>query len=428
MELASLEDLFIGAALFDANGNLVAQSPGPGRPGHNDASRKQAAYPSIASPDTLNVELTDIHPETGDATVNFSRQLRNNRNNKDGAVLIQASTAFFQNIYNSVELGNGGSVTLMSHNGVMLVRGPPLVNSIGQSFFNTPLFQKHLPVEKRGVFETTSPVDGVERIYGYTSVDPFPLVVIVGRDKSVALTFWKERMLAAMFFLVLVSATAIFLIWRVTRDTRRQNNLIARLEASEQRLAKSANYFKSILNTLATPVWVVDECRRIVLLNKSFASFLGRSSEELTGQPESNALNSSFRADRENANREATGPESTAAVEAEIQDRTGTARTVIHATTKLHNENGQTQLVNVLTDITEWKQAEKQVAYMVDFDLVTALPNQNQFHRIVSEQIAATVAGSVLPFWLFRSKGCRKSSTSPDMRHATRPCAMPQTS
>jgi diguanylate cyclase (GGDEF)-like protein len=396
MELASLEDLFIGAFLFDANGNLVAQSPSPGHPGKDDASRKQAAYPSIASPATLNVELTDIHPETGNATVNFSRQLRNSRNSSDGAVLIQANTAFFQNIYNSVELGKGGSVTLMSHDGVMLVRGPPLLNSIGRSFSTTPLFQRYLPAGKRGVFETRSPVDGVERIYGYASVEPFPLVVIVGRDKSVALAFWNERMFAAIFFLALVSATAIILTWRVTRDTRRQNTLIARLEASEQRLAKSANYFKSILNTLATPVWVVDECRKIVLLNKSFANFLGRSSADLTGQPESDALNSSFRDDRESTNRDAAGTEATAVVEAEMQDGTGTARTVIHATTKLHNENGHTQLVNVLTDITEWKQAEMRVAYMVDFDLVTALPNQNQFHRIVSDQIAATAAGSRL--------------------------------
>lgn len=393
MELAPLEDFFIGAYLFQENGNLVAQRPKP-RNQFNNTGRKLPAYPSIASPAKLNVELIDADPETGSATVNFSRQLINGSNHKDGAVLIQTTTAFFQNIYNSVELGKGGSVTLMSHNGVMLVRGPTLLASIGQSFFQTPLFQRYLPAAKHGGFEARSPIDGVERIYGYASVDPFPVVVIVGRDRSVALAFWQERMRAAVFFLMLISVTTIFLAWRVARDSRRQNMLISKLEASEQRLAGSAHYFRSILNTLATPVWVVDECRKIVLLNKSFARFLGRSNEDFTGKFEDEALASSLKANRKVASADAAGQRSADIVETEMQDGTGTTRTVIHAMTRLDSETGHTQLVNVLTDITEWKRAEMRVAYMVDFDLVTALPNQNQFHRVVSEQISAAVSGN----------------------------------
>jgi diguanylate cyclase (GGDEF)-like protein/PAS domain S-box-containing protein len=394
MELASLEDFFIGAYLFGENGTLLAQSPGPGLRDNDDAGRKTAAYPSIASADALNVALTGLNAETANATVNFSRQLLDSQHRKDGAILIQTSTAFFQNIYNAVDLGKGGSITLMGHDGVMLVRGPTLLNSIGRSFSQTPLFQRYLPAARRGVIEANSPVDGVERIYAYASVDPYPLVVIAGRDKSVALAFWKERLLAAVFFLVLVSATAIVLAWRVARDARRQHSLIAKLEASEYRLAKNANYFKSILNTLATPVWVVDESKKIVLLNKSLADFLGRRNEDLTGQTEADAFNSPLEANRKNVHVDAAGAGSTGVVETEMQDRTGTARTVIHATTRLHNENGHTQLVNVLTDITEWKKAEMRAAYMADFDLVTALPNQNQFRRIVSEELSGTGAGA----------------------------------
>jgi len=269
-----------------------------------------------------------------------------------------------------------------------------LLNSIGHSFIKTPLFQTYLPAARRGVIEANSPVDGVERIYAYASVDPYPLVVIAGRDRSVALAFWKERLLAAIFFLVLVAITAIVLAWRVVRDARRQHGLIARLEASEYRLAKNANYFKSILNTLATPVWVVDESRKIVLLNKSLADFLGRRNEDLTGQMEAAAFNPPLDVNRKHAHVDTAGATATGIVETEMQDGTGAARTVIHATTRLHNENGQTQLVNVLTDITEWKQAEMRAAYMADFDLVTALPNRNQFRRIVSEQLSAAVAGT----------------------------------
>lgn len=393
MELASVENFFLGAYLYAEDGTLAAQRPGPGDAMTRRAGMKAPAYPSGQSRSRLNVELSDVDPANGSAAVNFSRPLLDRSGASHGAVLLQTSTGFFQNIYNSVDLGKGGSVTLMSHDGVMLVRGPTLINAIGRSFLQTPLFQTYLPASQRGVFEAISPVDGVERLYGYASVDPFPLVVIVGRDRSVALAFWRERMRATVFFLLLISATTIFLAWRVARDSTRQNTLIARLEKSERKLSDSAGYFKSILNTLATPVWVVNESRQIVLINRAFADFLGRGNEDLTGQPESRVLAPDAAGDRQDSRPE-PGAAAPGVVEADMQDGSGKTRTVIHATSKLDIDNGDSQIVNVLTDITEWKQAEMRIAYLVDFDLMTALPNQNQFHRIVSEQIANPVGGN----------------------------------
>nr|WP_314630379.1 EAL domain-containing protein [uncultured Noviherbaspirillum sp.] len=394
MELASLDDFFIGAYLFNESGAPVAASPGPGQVLNEYAGRKTPRFPSFQSAATLGVELTDIHPATGNATVNFSRALLDAKGASSGAVLIQTTTAFFQNIYNSVDLGQGGSVTLMGHDGVMLVRGPTLENAIGRSFADTPLFKQYLPAAKRGVFEAKSPIDGVQRIYGYASVEPFPMVVIIGRDKSVALGFWQERLRVAVFFLLLVSATTIFLVWRVARDRARQAALIARLEKSEKGMTESATYLKGILNTLATPVWVVDELRKIVLLNQAFADFLGRKSADLAGQPESATLAAAERTPH--ADKLGAG-----VVEAEMQDGTGATRTVIHATSVLATDNGKTQRVNVLTDITAWKQAEMRIAYMVDFDLVTALPNRAQFRRTLAQHIAGAGAESAEGFAIF---------------------------
>lgn len=394
MQLVTLEDFFMGGYLFNADGVLVARNLAVNPANKEQGNRKLPAYPSAASPTGLTVELSDVDPGTGQATVNFSRQLMDERHQKTGAALVQAGTGFFQNIYNSVDLGKGGSVTLMGHDGVMLVRGPTLVNAIGQSFSKSPLFERYLRSEKRGTFIAQSPVDGVERIYGYASVDPFPLLVIVGRDKSVALAFWKEEMRAAVFFLVLISAIAVFLAWRVGRDAGRRNALIGQLESSERRLTRNANYVRTILDTLATPVWVVDEFRKIVLINTAFADFVGRGQKELIGAPETDALPSRINARMHDGRDDPTHPGRMVVAEAEMQNGAGIPRTVIHASSKLDGENDHKQRVNVLTDITEWKQAEMRVAYLVDFDPETALPNQNQFNRIVSERTSATLPGN----------------------------------
>ncbi|RYG87200.1 MAG: EAL domain-containing protein, partial [Alphaproteobacteria bacterium] len=75
----------------------------------------------------------------------------------------------------------------------------------------------------------------------------------------------------------------------------------------------------------------------------------------------------------------------------------GNSHTFIQLTSSLIDQDGSPQLVSVLTDISERKAAEKRLAYLADFDLLTELPNQAQFLRILREEkIKAVGKGSQL--------------------------------
>jgi diguanylate cyclase (GGDEF)-like protein/PAS domain S-box-containing protein len=327
----------------------------------------------------------------GRATITLARALPRSGDRGAGTIVIETDAAYFQRIYSSSDLGSGGSVTLLRRDGVMLVRSPTLPNSIGRSFLNTPLFQVHLPRTPVGTFETSSPIDGKRRLYGYSAVADYPLVIITGRDKADTLQAWRGWLWAAVLAWGLLSAALALLAWRIGREASRQAALIERLRTSENRLTESFRYLNSILDSLATPLWVLDARRCIVLFNKAFQQFTGKDEEALAGRAEAEVLDPDGAAARERLYA-ATAADGVHTLEAEIRNGAGDMRTTLHLAARLESETHAAQIVNSLTDITQRKQVELRLAYLSDFDPLTGLPNQNYLRRTLSEAILA--AGS----------------------------------
>jgi len=335
----------------------------------------------------LRIVLSDIEPTSGSAFINFIRPLRTRDGASAGAVVAQVDSALFQSLYSLVELGEGGSVTLFHRDGTMLVRGPAYAEGIGAGFGATPLFQEHLPKSSRGGFATRSPLDAAKRLYGYDSVDGYPLVVIAGTNRSAALASWYGRLWTALVFYLMLSGAMAFFAWRVARDAQRQAQLIELLSASEQRLGRSFAYLEAIINAVAAPIWVLDARLRIVMANRAFARLVGRASAELVGQEEQ-AVFAPDDAERLRRYRkllqDGVGVESVGV----MPDLDGDARTVIQLTNSLDAGVGDVQLVSVLTDITALARAEARLAYLAEFDVPTGLPNQVRFQRLLEQRLA----------------------------------------
>lgn len=372
--------------LFDTAGQTV----GSIMPG--SSSRDLPAIKPPAGDVPRRITLTDIDRTTGRGILNFVHPVRDRSGRRIGTVVAQVDSVRFEQLYNLVELGNGGSVTLLHRDGTMLVRGPGFPAGIGRSFADTPLFREQLPRASRGAFEATSPINGSAGLYGYDVVEGFDLVIITGMARSVALEAWYGRLWTALAFYLLLALVLSLLAWRVARDTRRQFGLIDMVSASEARLAKSFDYLASIVNAVGAPIWVLDDARRIVLANEAFARLVGRARESLPGLDESTVLDG---ADPERERRYAAVLAHGGTLDATgtMHDGSGESRTVIQLTSRLAGDDGKAHLVNVLTDITERERAEARLAWLAEFDAITGLPNQAQFWRLLEGRIAAAAAG-----------------------------------
>jgi len=381
-------EYLLGLHVFGPDGRLLASGVPQG------AARPAPAAPAgaLTQPDGLRIGITAVDRRTGRGIIEVVRPLRDREGRRIGSILAEVDSEQFERIYSLVELGEGGSVTLLHRDGTMLVRGPTLPMSIGRSFAHTPLFKKHLPARPRGDFDTISPVDGLARLYGYDTVGNYPLVIITGMNKSAALAPWYGRLWTAASLLTLVCLALAFLAWRVARDTRRQQTLIARLEASEAQAGRSAGYLAAILNAVRTPIWVVDGARRLVVWNEAFTRFVGRTPAELAGRLESEVLDPAGAAERERRYALVLGTGRTDEALATVGDGAGDARSVIQQTSQLLDASGQVQLVNLLTDITERERAEAHLAYLANFDDLTGLPNRNHFRHLLEAELADAAA------------------------------------
>jgi diguanylate cyclase (GGDEF)-like protein/PAS domain S-box-containing protein len=392
----------LGIHLYDSTGRLVASAVTQNGKGAARATVRPPPSDIGAAPDaepgSLRITISNVDPATGHGVISFSRASVDASGKRNGTIVAEADSERFERIYSLVELGKGGSVTLFNRSGTMLVRGPNFPSGIGQSFAATPLFRQYLPVSGRGAFTTASPLDGKERLYGYDAVTSYPLVLVTAKDQSDALAAWYGRLWTAMTSFALISMTVIFLVWRVARDARRQFSLIGKLAASEERAEKSANYLAAILNAVSTPIWVLDSARKIVMLNDAFCRFVGRGAAELVGQRESDVLETASAGERELRNLRYQsvldgGPDAGAVAGiTEILDGAGAPRTVILLSSRLEGEAGQPQVVSVLTDITERQKAERRLAYIANFDLLTGLPNHGRFRRMLEAEVASAAA------------------------------------
>jgi diguanylate cyclase (GGDEF)-like protein/PAS domain S-box-containing protein len=386
-------EYLLGIHLYDSAGRLVASGApahAPPRPPAGQATPAPPA-PSRAS---LRISVSNVDPVSGRGVINFSRPTFGADGQRSGTIVAQADAERFERIYSLVELGKGGSVTLFSRDGTMLVRGPQYPKGIGRNFVDTVLFRHYLPSAERGAFAAVSPIDGTERLYGYDAVGDFPLVIITGMDRKDALVDWYGRAWTTALSLLFISLAVIFLAWRVARDSARNAQLIGQLAASEARAEKSADYLASILNSVGTPIWVLDSARRIVMLNDAFARFAGRSAADLVGRHERDALDPANADERDSRYQDVLqGAVSSEAI-TDIEDGCGERRTVIQLSSKLLDQDGQAQIVSVLTDITERQKAERRLTYVANFDVLTGLPNQAQFRRALDAELAAAAPGA----------------------------------
>jgi len=374
----------LGISLLDRDGRLLTGSPLP--PG-----MQANAIPGPDGALAITISVTDA--ASGRGILTLGRPLLDESGRRIGSMVARINSAYFVDLYAQVALGNGGSITLMHGNGTMLARGPAAAGAVGRSFSDTPLFRTQLPASVAGTFEATSPTHGVRRIYGYSKVRSYPLVIVAGMDKHDALAFWHERVAIAVGLLGLATISLSVMAWRVSRDAARRSLLIGRLGASEARLARSADYLGSILGAIASPVYVLNSQRRFVLVNDAYCRFAGKRREELLGQLEQQAPDAHGAGEREQTYAQVLAGGGDIVDETEMVDSAGQRRTFISTTSRLISDTGEAQLVCVRTDISERKRAEVRLAYLADFDLLTELPNQARFLRTLDAEIHAAAGG-----------------------------------
>ncbi|HYH39565.1 MAG TPA: response regulator [Azospirillum sp.] len=131
-----------------------------------------------------------------------------------GVAVAAVNPEYLHGIFQTVEIGQSGSVTLYRFDGVRLAGLPLDPAGVGRSDAAASPFHTHLRQAEHGVFTET--VDGRRRMVSYRTVPIWPLVLVITHDEQEELAAWRasvrDSALIAGAFIVLLALFTVLLM------------------------------------------------------------------------------------------------------------------------------------------------------------------------------------------------------------------------
>ncbi len=153
---------------------------------------------------------------TGTWTLYVARRLSSPGGGFIGLILGAVKLNYFEDLYRSLQLGQGSAVSLWRRDGLLLARYPPL-EGIGKSF-SIKSFTETLVHSDVGVYQTESSIDGVRRIVATRALHDYPLVVNVTRITDDVLADWRRVAFIVFVAGALCTAAVLLVVWALARQ------------------------------------------------------------------------------------------------------------------------------------------------------------------------------------------------------------------
>ncbi len=177
----------------------------------------------------------------GDLRFAISRRLTSPDGQFAGIVEGALRLNYFQRLFEKLEVGSKGTITLFRSDGRILTRYPFAEEDVDRDFSNYSTF-RHLSQTKAGQFTSNSGMDGIERLYTYRQVGQFPVILTVNLSTDEIFAPWRRKAIVIGPVLALLCASAVASCLLFQREVRRR-------ALTESALAKAAEQLSVIAAT-----------------------------------------------------------------------------------------------------------------------------------------------------------------------------------
>ena len=165
--------------------------------------------------------------------ISFSRRISGAQGEFLGVAEAAMRLNYFDQLFNSLNIGRDSTITLISKDGILLALQPrPAEDMTGKDFSSRPNFQR-IVKEGNGSFTGTSSLYQDERLYTFSQVGDLPLIVIVALSSDEVYAAWKRTALVVSLATLALCVSLLWLTWLFSRELRLRHN-------AEQELAQLA--------------------------------------------------------------------------------------------------------------------------------------------------------------------------------------------
>jgi diguanylate cyclase (GGDEF)-like protein/PAS domain S-box-containing protein len=209
--------------------------------------------------ETIMVGQPTLNENTGRVSFYLSRRIAYPNGLFAGFVNGTTDLTYYLNYFKSITLGEHSAIALFRDDGTMMVRYP----------HDEALVGKQLSIVKDNVLskpalETrqNSPIDGQDKIVASHKLPHYPVHVVVTSTVKESLSLWRET----TFSIILASAVVLmFVALFATMGVQRFSSVLNTQSAQ----------FTSAVNNMSRGLVIMDENRKLVLSNDSYARMYG---------------------------------------------------------------------------------------------------------------------------------------------------------
>ncbi|WP_024619868.1 sensor domain-containing diguanylate cyclase [Pseudomonas kilonensis] len=221
--------------LLDKRGDVIADSASITPRKGNYADREYfQSHVQDPSPGMMISRPFRSRSHAQDWRISFSYRLSDERGEFMGVAEAAMRLNYFNQLFKSLNIGHGGTVNLVSRDGIVLAQEPPLADDmIGKDFSNRPNFVRILR-EGNGSFTGISSVDQTQRLYTFSQVGNLPLIVVVALSSQEVFASWQRTALLVSGATGALCIGLLWLTWLLRRELRRRYR-------AEQELAQLAS-------------------------------------------------------------------------------------------------------------------------------------------------------------------------------------------
>ena len=202
-------------------------------------------------------------------SVQFTRKLKDEKGQFAGVIVASLDPYFLSRIYESIDIGASGAVTLWGLDGIIRARGGVKADTIGHSLGSSNILQA-VRDSSVGIYEAGSVLDGVQRIISYRRVPGYPLVVTVAMGRDEALAPFEASKETLLRIALLADFALLVLIGLGVAESYRLRSMREHLSAKSKILASTfANMKEGIL--------LIDSAGMVIAVNDVALDLLGLS-------------------------------------------------------------------------------------------------------------------------------------------------------
>jgi diguanylate cyclase (GGDEF)-like protein/PAS domain S-box-containing protein len=363
--------------IVDEHGDWLASSGGMGK---NLSDREYFRHHRQSTDRAVFIGRPVKCSMTGEWVVTLSRRFNHADGSFGGLVVASTGAEYFSGFYRQFDLGESGTISLVSADGIILARVPDNGANVGRDVSEGAIFKAVRAGGSTGANYLKSQLDGLLRISFHQQSSRYPFIVVVTRAQDEVLASWRQatiiRMAVVLGLVVLIAVMGFYLV----RQLLRGQQMTAALASKEANFRVVAEGSSDMVTRIG-----LDE--QISYVSPSSVRIVGWRPDQLVGTPALAGVNPQ---DLPRVQEVVAALKRGEIEETRVAYRTRhreRSEIWVESTLRVTRNGGEVDGVVAITrDVTQQKTLEGKLETLATVDGLTGLANRRRFDERLLEE------------------------------------------